>query len=145
MEKITYEDLIEYLKDNTDTLRDMVSEVNSYNGELEDYIWYDNDEYFYEDYFSSKDEVARAVFYGANDYNYNDNYVRFDAYGNLETTNYIEDDMINGAEEILDAFLELYADNNVSMWDEEFKGMISDYYTYDDRKAMGDLESEEDK
>ena len=144
MEKITYEDLINYLKDNTDTLKDIVNEVNGYNGELEDYVWYENDEYFYEDYFSSKDEVARAVYYGGNDYNYNDNYVRFDAYGNLETTNYIESDMIDGAEEILDAFLELYADNNVRVWDETFKGMISDYYTYDDRKAMGDLESEEE-
>lgn len=143
MKEITYEDLINYLKENTDTLKDMVNEVWGYNGGLDDYMWYDNDEYFYEDYFTSKDDVARAVFYGGNDYNYNDNYVRFDAYGNLETTNYIEDGMINGAEEILDAFLELYADNNVRTWDEEFKGMISDYYTYDDRKAMGDLESEE--
>ena len=128
MNKVSYEDLVNYIKENTETLKDMVSEVNSYNGGLEEYNWYINDNYFYEDFFSSKDDVARAVFYGGNDYNYNDNYVRFDAYGNLETTDYIEDDMIDGAEEILDAFLELYADNNVSTWDETFKNMISDYY-----------------
>ena len=128
MNKVSYEDLVNYIKENTETLKDMVSEVNSYNGGLEEYNWYINDNYFYEDFFSSKDDVARAVFYGGNDYNYNDNYVRFDAYGNLETTDYIEDDRISGAEEILDAFLELYADNNVSTWDETFKNMISDYY-----------------
>lgn len=136
MEKITYENLIEYLKNNVDLLKEMVSEVNGYNGYLDDYVWYDNDEYFYEDFFSSKDEVARAVYYGGNSYNYNDNYVRFDAYGNLETTNYIEDDMIDGAEEILDAFLEEYSNNNVDISDDVFKGMISDYYNCE--------ESEED-
>ena len=139
MEKVSYEDLINYLKDNIDVLRDMVSEVNGYNGCLDNYTWYENNEYFYEDFFSSKDEVARAVYYGGNDYNYTDEYVRFDAYGNLETTNewQIEEDLKDGAEEILDEFLELYADNNVDTWDETFKGMISDYYNME--------ESEEDK
>lgn len=146
MEKITYEDLIEYLKDNTDVLRDMVNEVNSYNGCLDNYVWYNNDEWFYDDFFGNKDDVARAVYYGGKDYCYTDDYVRFDAYGNLETSNDFElvGDLQEGAEEILDEFLELYADDNVSVYDETFKGMISDYYTYDDRKAMGDLESEEE-
>jgi len=130
MEKVKYEDLIEYLKDNVDTLRDMASEVNSYNGALDNYCWYNHDEYFYEDFFTSKDEVARAVYYGGNDYNYMDEYVRFNAYGNLETANNwsIEQDLLDGAEEILDEFLELYSDNNVSTYDEAFKDMISDYY-----------------
>lgn len=139
MEKITYEDLIEYLKEHVDILQDIVSEVNGYTGALEGYVWYDNDEYFYEDFFNSKDEVARAVYYGGDDYNYMDDYVRFDAYGNLETASQwdIDDSMRDGAEEILDAFLEEYADNNVDTYDETFKGMISDYYNME--------ESEEDK
>lgn len=150
MEKVNYEDLIEYLKEHVDVLQDMVSEVNSYNGALEDYVWYENDEYFYEDFFNSKDEVARAVYYGGNDYNYMDAYVRFDAYGNLETTDEYnrERDLENGAEEILDEFLELYADNNVDTWDETFKGMISDYYNEDlaYNKESGEYEErEEDK
>jgi len=130
MEKITYEDLIEYLKDNVDTLKNMVSEVNSWNGGLDNYVWYNNDEYFYEDFFSSKDEVARAVYYGGKDYCYTDDYVRFDAYCNLETATEwgVNDDLKDGAKEILDAFLEEYADNNVDTYDDTFKGMISDYY-----------------
>lgn len=150
MEKITYEDLIKYLKEHIDTLKDMVSEVNTWNGGLDNYRWYSNDEYFYEDFFSSKDEVARAVYYGGNDYDYMDEYVRFDAYGNLETTNewQIEEDLIDGVEEILDEFLEEYADNNVDTCDETFKGMISDYYNEDlaYNKESGEYEErEEDK
>ena len=137
--KVKYDDMVNYLKDNVDVLRQMVSDVNGYSGALEDYTWYDNDEYFYEDFFNSKDDVARAVYYGGSDYNYTDDYVRFDAYGNLETASQwdIDDSMRDGAEEILDAFLELYADNNVDTYDETFKGMISDYYNTE--------ESEEDK
>ena len=133
--KVKYDDMVNYLKEHVDVLQDMVSEVNSYNGALEDYVWYENDEYFYEDFFNSKDEVARAVYYGGNDYNYMDAYVRFDAYGNLETTDEYnrERDLENGAEEILDEFLELYADNNVDTYDETFKGMISDYHNEEER------------
>lgn len=138
MNKVSYGDLLEYLNDNTDILRDMVNEVNSYNGSLEDYMWYENDSWFYEDFFSSKEDVARAVFYGGSDYDYTDEYVRFDVYGNLETTS--EYDMISdlrcGIEEILDTFLELYANNNVNTYDNVFKDMISNYYS--------NKESEED-
>lgn len=140
MNKVSYEDMINYLQDNVDTLEEMVNEVNSYNGALEDYKWYENDSCFYEDFFADKQEIARAVFYGGNDYDYTDDYVRFDAYGNLETRNDFEirGDLQDGASEILDEFLELYADNNVYTSDEVFKGMISDYYN------MEDIESEED-
>lgn len=148
--KVKYDDMIEYLKDNVDTLKDMVSEVNGYNGYLDNYVWYENDEYFYEDFFNSKDEVARAVYYGGKHYNYMDEYVRFDAYGNLETTDDYnrQRDLEDGAEEILDAFLEEYADNNVDTYDDTFKGMISDYYNEDlvyNEKTGEYEESGEDK
>lgn len=140
MNKVSYEDMINYLQDNVDTLREMVDEVNSYNGALEDYKWEINDEEFYDIFFKDKMEVARAVYYGGNSYNYMEEYVRFDAYGNLETTDdyNMRRDLQDGASEILDEFLELYADNNVYTSDEIFKGMISDYYN------MEDIESEED-
>lgn len=141
MNKVSYEDMINYLQDNVDTLREMVDEVNSYNGALEEYRWEINDEEFYDIFFKDKMEVARAVYYGGNSYNYMEEYVRFDAYGNLETTDdyNMRRDLQDGASEILDEFLELYADDNVYTSDEVFKGMISDYYN------MEDIESEEDK
>lgn len=140
MNKVSYEDMINYLQDNVDTLMEMVNEVNSYNDALEEYRWEINDEEFYNIFFKDKMEVARAVYYGGNSYNYMEDYVRFDAYGNLETTDSynMRRDLQDGASEILDEFLELYADDNVYTSDEVFKGMISDYYN------MEDIESEED-
>lgn len=138
MNKVSYGDLLEYLNDNTDTLKDMVSEVNGYNGGLENYVWYEHDRYFYEDFFADKEEVARAVFYGGNSYNYTDEYVRFDVYGNLETTDdyNMRRDLQDGASEILEEFLELYNENNVDIYDKEFADMVNNYY--------GNKESEED-
>ena len=62
-------------------LKEMVSEVFSYDGMLEELYYYYNDEEFFEINFQQKDEVARAICYG--DYRYNDTYVKFDGYMNL--------------------------------------------------------------
>ena len=43
-------------------------------------------------------EIARAIYYG--DYNYNDDYVRINAYGNLES--YTEDEMIEKMKDSID-------------------------------------------
>ena len=132
MEKITYDDLVEYLKDNANLLQEIVNEVNSWNGDLEDYIWYENNEYFYDDYFSSKEEVARAVYYG--NYNYTDEYVKFNAYGNLETTDEftIQDYLIDGVEEILDAFLE--ERSHIDITDDDFLEMVNKYLEESEEK-----------
>lgn len=51
---------------------------------------YDNDEYFFEEYFGNDVIGAvRAVTYG--NYNYSHKYVKFDGYGNLESSDSIED------------------------------------------------------
>lgn len=103
-----YEILIEKLQENVDVIGEMVSDVNSYNGNLEEFYWCYNDEYFYETYFSSKEEVARAVYYG--DYNFCDDYVKFNAYGNLETcTDYDRSyELRDNVEEIFDEWYDLY-------------------------------------
>ncbi len=48
----------------------------------DDYI-YDNDEYFFDEFFTSPMEAVRATFYG--DYRYRDDYVQFNGYGNLNS------------------------------------------------------------
>jgi len=54
----------------------------------DDEIW-DNDEEFFNVFFENKVlEAVRAVCYG--EYNYSDNYVKFNGYGNLESFNYFE-------------------------------------------------------
>lgn len=120
-----YNNIIEYLKENADVINDLVCECNSWDGSLEYYHWYNHDEEFYDIFFQSKDEVARAVFYGGQ-YRYTDSYVRFNAYGNLETCCEWEQekDLIDGVEEIFDTWLELYRDNNVGCYDDKFIELV---------------------
>lgn len=50
---------------------------------------YENDDYFFETFFDGKViEAVRACHFG--DYNYSDNYVKFNGYGNLESFRYFE-------------------------------------------------------
>ena len=83
--------LTEVLKrDNgTDEILSIVNEINGYNEEL-DYLNYrENDEYFFNTYFENNVmEAIRACYFG--NYNYNDAYVKFDAYGNLESICWFE-------------------------------------------------------
>jgi hypothetical protein len=47
-----------------------------------------NDEEFFKTFFTDPNEAVRASFYG--DYRYMDQYVKFNGYGNLDSTNYPE-------------------------------------------------------
>lgn len=102
------EKLKDYLLENDETLKDIVSEINSYNGDLDYLDYQENDDDFFEIYFNNKSDVARAICYG--NYNYSDDYVIFDAYGNLESCDEYEyirilQDNIN---EIIDELIDNY-------------------------------------
>ena len=121
------ETILEYLKENTDVIRDLVNECNSWDGSLEDYCYYENDEEFFNMFFEGKpDEAVRASYYG--DYNYTDDYVQFNAYGNLHSVSeyQLEDELQDGVEEIFDTWYELYQDNNVDTYYNELKEMIEE-------------------
>lgn len=64
---------------------DLMSVWNEYAIELGDGYIFENGECFFSKMFSTTDEAVRAVCYG--EYNYTDDYVRFNNCGNLETTN----------------------------------------------------------
>lgn len=57
---------------------DFCAEVRGYEDRI-----YENDEDFFEENFSNADSAVRAVCYG--EYHYTDEYVVFNAYGNLES------------------------------------------------------------
>ena len=138
IENKKYNDMVEYLKEHIDVLGVLAYDCNSYDGSLEDFIWYDHNEDFYEIYFTEKVDIARAVYYSGNDYRYTDPYIRVNVYGNLETCcdyereKYLEDYV----EEILDTWLDLYGDNNVDTYDNTLKELIRCFY---------DTESEDDE
>lgn len=117
------ENLIEYLKENvtTDELLEMTQSVNSYNGALDYLYYYENDEEFFETMFQTKDEVARAVCYG--DYNYTDDYVKFNAYGNLESVSQweLEEKLNEYKEEIIDEYLSAYEEDKEYFNDDVIK------------------------
>ncbi|AHJ87623.1 hypothetical protein Bp8pC_193 [Bacillus phage Bp8p-C] len=105
-EKKVLEEVKAYLLENEEELQAAVREVISWNGELDHYDWYVNDEEFFNMFFEGKtDEVVRAVCFG--DFNYGDDYVRFNAYGNLETANEytIIKEMKDDIEDIADAVI----------------------------------------
>lgn len=108
-------------------LQEMLYDCIGYDGSFEDLDYRENSEYFFEDYFATKDEVARAVCYG--DYNYMDDFVKFNAYGNLESASkyQVEEEIENYREEIIEHYLELYADNDVYP-SNELKAKLYDFY-----------------
>lgn len=68
---------------------ELICAINSYDGSLDELSYYYNDDDFFNMMFGTNVlDAVRAVCYG--DYNYSDDYVRFDAYGNLESANMYE-------------------------------------------------------
>lgn len=111
------ENLKAYLLENTDELRQLVSELNSWNGSLEHLQAHENDEDFFETYFSGKMiEAVRATQFG--DYRYSDDLVRFNGYANLDSFSeytYIEE-LKDDVEEIIDSLIEEH--HNLCLSDE---------------------------
>ena len=86
-------------------LLNLAQDIESYNGALEG--WRINDKEFFDYYFDGDTLGAvRAVCYGT--YNYSDDYVKFDAYGNLESGNQwdVQEDILLEEDTILDEILE---------------------------------------
>lgn len=96
-------------------LEGMVRECSSYDGSLEEYYYYENDEEFFTTRYN--DDVmsaVRAVCFGH--YNYMDDYVRVNAYGNLDSKSSYdyEDELEDNQEEIVERYAEMLEDNSVS-------------------------------
>jgi len=83
---MNYQKLKEKLLDNlnTEQLIDLTRDINSWDNSLDHLEMFDNDEHFFNDYFSGDvDKAVRAVCFGT--YNYMHEYVRFNGYENLES------------------------------------------------------------
>ena len=93
-----------YKKENLDnaSLEDIYNQLDSeYTENIIDWIPFDDD--FWETYFKDDPhEAARATYFG-NIQNWNDEYIRFNGYGNLETTHRVDYDLYDT--EILEAWL----------------------------------------
>jgi len=97
-------------------LTSLVQECNSWDGSLEGFETYENDEEFFQIFFGNKVmEAVRAVSFG--NYNYSDSLVRFNGYGNLETlTDWeLEQELKGSYIEIIETAQDLYNDNNIDI------------------------------
>ena len=125
-----YENIKNYLLDHVheiDNMRSMISEINSIDGSLEYLEYWDNDEEFFTTFFQNDPmEAVRSSYYG--DFNYCDDYVKFNGYGNLESAN--EYDLVKRYEEYIDdivnALLEHYQE--ISIYDNNLLEIIKGYF-----------------
>ena len=102
--------------DNTNFLSELVLEINSYDGSLYYLEVYSFDEDFFELFFKSPIEVSRATYFGKIG-NWNDEYIRFNGYGNLESLNQWEREaeLLDCKDEIIERALEL--ENEINLKD----------------------------
>lgn len=123
------EELLDSIKQafiENEDLRSIVMDINSYDGYFDDMQWWDNDEDFFETFFGTAImDAVRAVCYG--EYNYTDEYVKINAYGNLETTNYIQDELEGYVDDIVEHIIDNWSElNNIDI-SQETKDMIEEY------------------
>ena len=108
------ENIKNYLLNHVNEIGGIVSEINSIDGSLDFLEYWDNDEEFFNTFFYNNPmEAVRASFYG--DYNYCDNWVKFDGYENLKSVNDydLENEYKDNIDDIVKSILEHYEEINI--------------------------------
>lgn len=115
----------ELLDDNLEIAHNMVREINFWNGQLEWLDVWENDEDFFNCMYENNImEAVRATCSG--DYDYNDDYVRINAYGNVESLSQWELDyeVMENTRDIARAILENYENIDVH---KEIEEIVEEY------------------
>ena len=92
----------------------MVREMNGWDESFDHLAVYENDDVFLQIFFENRVvDAVRAVSYG--DYNYMDEYVRFDGYGNIESLTECEwhRELEDEADDIVEQYLEMVEEGSV--------------------------------
>jgi hypothetical protein len=91
---------------DAEDLLDIIHSCSGWDGSLEQLKWYEfNDDFFFA-FFDTTKEAARATFFGEIQ-NWQDRYIRFNDYDNLESTDTINYDSYD-IKEIAEAVIRLY-------------------------------------
>ena len=121
----------EYLLNNEDVLLDVVSELNSWNGCLDNLDFWENDEEFFNTFFDNPMEAIRATYYG--NYNYNDDYVKFNGYGNIDS--YSEYERIEEIKDNIDDIVENLIESYYNIYiNEELENLILELLEEDEEE-----------
>ena len=75
---------------------------------MENLDFWENDEEFFNTFFNNPMEAIRATYYG--NYNYNDDYVKFNGYGNIDSYSEYEriEEIKDNIDDIVDNLIECY-------------------------------------
>ena len=106
MEKIK-----EFLLNNLEEIKNIIAEVNNWNGSLVGFEVFDNNEYFFNDiFYGSKYELVEKIANGS--YRIEDDLVRFDCYGDIESLNWheYEEELKENIDEIIEELISCYDD-----------------------------------
>ena len=106
MEKIK-----EFLLNNLEEIKNVIVEVNNWNGSLVGLEVFDNDEYFFNDiFYGRKYELVEKIING--DYRLEDDFVRFDCYGDIESLNRreYEEELKENIDKIIEELISCYDD-----------------------------------
>mgnify|MGYP001370473205 CR=1 FL=1 len=119
------EKIMKYLAKNMEETEKVIRELISWNGSLDYLDFYENDEEFFNTFFVNPHDAIRAVMFG--DYNYNDEYVRFDGYGNLDsfTEKEVQDEILYHLEDIAEVLVDEW--HNIHIASEELDNLILEY------------------
>ena len=119
MEKIR-----EYLLNDVEELEVIVAEINGWDGSLDWLEAYENDGEFFDMFFDNAFEAVRSAHYG--NYDYSDDLVRFDGYGNLESFSRweYEDELKKYIDDIMERLLSVYYEVDI---EEELVELIEEY------------------
>ena len=120
------ENIKNYLLKYVDELGDLITEINSIDNSLEYLEYWNNDDDFFNTFFSNNPtEAVRSAYYG--NYNYCDEYVRFNGYGNLESFNkwQLEREYKGYIDDIVKSLIEHYQE--ICICDKELIKLIEEY------------------
>ena len=113
MEK--YTNIKNYLLNHINVINEVVSEINSLNGSLNFLEYWNNDEEFFNTFFYNNPmEAAKTLYFG--NYDYFDEYVKFDGNGNLSSANEyeVEVEYKDYIDDIVNSLLEHYEEIDIS-------------------------------
>ena len=120
-----YDEIKNYLLNHVDEIGDIIIEINSIDGSLDYLEYYENDEEFFNTFFYNNPmEAVRSSYYG--NYNYCDNWVKFDGYGNLKSVDDygLEKEYKFYINEITNSLIEHY--QQISICDDELIKLIEE-------------------
>ena len=120
-----YEEIKNYLLNHVDEIGDIIIEINSIDGSLDFLEYWNNDEEFFNTFFyNNPTEAVRSSYYG--NYNYCDNWVKFDGYGNLKSVDEygLEKEYKEYIDDITKSLIEHY--QQISICDDELIKLIEE-------------------